>query len=257
LNPRATKTDVKYLRFLGTKNGREEEKKFLLEGWRPLRDALASEFEVEAVYFVKSAEHNLKSMEAFIRKEKIPLRELASGELDQISATEQAQGVVTVLQQRNIPAREACTGAKLVVAVDAVSDPGNIGTIIRTADWFGVDAVLLGESSASLYNEKVIRSTAGSIFHIRIAERVELRTTLRELGDQGFNVWGTDSTGKSIGERKPEKLVLVFGSEANGISDTVKTVCKEIISIPLFGRAESLNVASACAAVLSYYRLSK
>ena len=258
MNPRATKADVKYLRFLTTTKGRDEARKFLLEGWRPLVDALKSDFSVEAVYYTKAAERNLKNIEAILHDRKIPLREMTESDLDRVTATEQAQGIIAILRQIHISPERACAHANLVIALERVNNPGNVGTVIRTADWFGADAVLLNDLCASLYNEKVIRSTAGSIFHLPIAERVDLAAAINSLRARGFAVWGTDSQGTNIGEVNfTDKLLLIFGSEGAGLTQELRAACDGVLAIPPFGRAESLNVATAASAILSFYRLTK
>jgi TrmH family RNA methyltransferase len=139
-----------------------------------------------------------------------------------------------------------------------VSDPGNLGTILRTCDWFGVDAVLLGKGCVSLYNEKVVRSTSGSIFHLPIYEDVDLLKTLPELKNNGFTLVSTVMDGESLIQTLlPEKTVLVLGNEAHGVNEAVKKISDRQVSIPRFGNAESLNVGVACAVFLSQWRLVK
>jgi TrmH family RNA methyltransferase len=141
---------------------------------------------------------------------------------------------------------------------DAVSDPGNLGSILRTCDWFGVDLVILGKGCVELYNEKVVRSTVGSIFHLRVAEDVDLVETLPEMKSWGFSVVALSADAKQAYNefRFAGKSALVMGSEAHGLSRPVRSIVDTSVRIPRFGQAESLNVGVACGIVLAHLRNS-
>ena len=165
---------------------------------------------------------------------------------------------MAVVEQHKKPvSAEVLREAVFIVALDEVGDPGNLGTILRTCDWFGVDAVLLSKGCVSLYNEKVVRSTSGSIFHLPIYEDVDLIKTLPELKNNGYTVIATGMDGELLTQTLlPNKTVLVLGNEAHGVSDAVKKISDHQVSIPRFGNAESLNVGVACAVFLSQWRLA-
>lgn len=258
---RITKTELKYLRSLTVKKFRDEERKSLLEGWKPLHDALHSDFHVVSIYLVEARTPSSEQEEilAFAESQQIPVQEVSEIELHQITNTVNAQGIVAVVEQKEKAfSSETLHKAVLVVALDEVSDPGNLGTILRTCDWFGVDAVLLGKGCVSLYNEKVVRSTSGSIFHLPIYEDVDLLKTLPELKNNGFTLVSTVMDGESLIQTLlPEKTVLVLGNEAHGVNEAVKKISDRQVSIPRFGNAESLNVGVACAVFLSQWRLVK
>jgi RNA methyltransferase, TrmH family len=258
---RITKTELKYLRSLMVKKFRDEERKFLLEGWKPLHDALHSDFHVISVYLVeaRTSSSEQEAILAIAVSQNIPTQELSEIELHQITNTVNAQGVVAVVEQKEKPfSPDALRKAVFVVALDEVTDPGNLGTILRTCDWFGVDAVLLGKGCVSLYNEKVVRSTSGSIFHLPIYENVDLVKMLAEIKNSGFSIVSTVMDGESLAQTTiSNKTVLVLGNEAHGVSDAVRQVSDRQVSIPRFGNAESLNVGVACAVFLSQWRLAK
>jgi TrmH family RNA methyltransferase len=258
---RITKTELKYLRSLTAKKFRDEERKFLLEGWRPLHDALHSDFHVVSIYTIeaRTLSSEQESILAFAASQRIPVQEVSEIELHQISSTVNAQGVVAVMEQKEKAfSFDPFHKAAFVVALDEVSDPGNLGTILRTCDWFGVDAVLLGQGCVSLYNEKVVRSTSGSIFHLPIYEDVDLVKTLPELKNNGFTVVSTVMDGEPLTHTSlQDKTVLVLGNEAHGMSEAVKRISDRQVSIPRFGNAESLNVGVACAVFLSQWRMAK
>jgi TrmH family RNA methyltransferase len=144
--------------------------------------------------------------------------------------------------------------AGILVAVDSLSDPGNLGTIIRTCDWFGVDGVLIGRNSVDLYNPKVVRASMGGVFHLRIVDDVDLLSTLSQAKNSGFAVYVTDAGGEAHFDRTnySRKSVIVFGNEAWGISDQIRSLADVRVAIRRYGAAESLNVAVASGIVLSH-----
>ncbi|MCI0706824.1 MAG: RNA methyltransferase [Ignavibacteriae bacterium] len=255
---RLTKSEIKYLRSLTQKKYREQERKFLLEGWRPLAEAVGSDFVVEMIA-VSTAHRNPEENKtlANARKKSIPVKGISEKELTQISSTVHSQGVVAVVRQHEYSIENVLDGKpSLVVALDAVSDPGNLGSIIRSCDWFGVDTVLLSKGNVELYNEKVLRSTAGSIFHLPMVEDVDLKSALAQFRRAGYFVATLSGDGKenyTNGSLK-KPAVLVFGSEAHGVSEDVRAASDVVLSIPRYGSAESLNVGVACGIVLAHMR---
>jgi RNA methyltransferase, TrmH family len=253
-----SQSEIKYLRSLRQKKFRDAEHKFLLEGWRPLRDALHSSFHIE--YVAVLAEENQKNEHRIIlalaRERRIIVKELKEIQLKQVSDTVHSQGVVALVhEQAKIFDRQKIQPAQLIVACDRINDPGNLGTILRTCDWFAVDAVLLSEGSVSLYNEKVIRSTAGSIFHVQVFEDVDLENALSELKSDGFKVIATALNGKSLHTYSiPEKVVFLLGNEALGVNPELIAQADAVINIPRYGQAESLNVGIAGGIILDQWR---
>jgi TrmH family RNA methyltransferase len=149
-------------------------------------------------------------------------------------------------------------GNDFVVALDQVGDPGNLGAIIRTSDWFGVDAILLSQNSVELYNPKVVRSTMGSLFHLPILEFSDglgsFADALSKLRRGGFKLYGTQVSGISDIRTItwPKKSVLVIGNEARGISPEISRILDERVAIPKFGKAESLNASVAAGVFLAH-----
>ncbi|HEX9829786.1 MAG TPA: RNA methyltransferase, partial [Bacteroidota bacterium] len=194
------------------------------------------------------------------KKKAAQIKELSEKELGQVSNTVHSQGVVAVVHQREFRLEDVLTKqAKLIVALDAVNDPGNLGSIIRSCDWFGVDALLLGNGCVELYNEKVVRSTAGSIFHIPVVEGVDLPVALSKVKKSGYAVvtLSGDGTESYVEGRLKAPAVLVFGSEAHGVSKEVRSASDAVLKIPGYGSAESLNVGVACGIVLAHVRAEK
>lgn len=253
-----TQSEIKYLRSLQQKKYREKERKFILEGWRPLRDALHSDFRIEfiAVQEDTSQKSEHRPMLTLARERKIPVKEIKPVQLKQISDAVHSQGVIALVrQQSKLFDIKNIQHAQLVIACDRVSDPGNLGTILRTCDWFGADALLLSEGCVSVYNEKVIRSTAGSIFHIDVYENLDFETVLPNLKSDGYKVLATALNGKSLNTYPlPDKAVFLLGNEAQGILPELIGMADVSICIPRHGQAESLNVAIACGIFLDHWR---
>ena len=253
-----TQSEIKYLRSLQQKKYRDVERKFLLEGWRPLQDALESNTLIEMIAVLpgtsQTSEH--QSILARAKNRNIPIKELKQVQLQQISDTIHSQGIVTlVCQQVEAFDTKYLRSAKFIVACDNVSDPGNLGTILRTCDWFGVDAVLLSEGCVSLYNEKVVRATAGSIFHLKVFENLDFKTAISHLQSESFRLIATALDGKPLNSSiSHEKSILLLGSEAHGVNSDLLRMADEVLSIPRFGKAESLNVGIACGIFLAHWR---
>ena len=144
------------------------------------------------------------------------------------------------------------TTADYILALDGIQDPGNLGTIIRTADSANLKQIILSKNSADPYNTKVVRSTMGGIFRVNIIEVDNLEETLKQTQKNGFKVMVTVlDTQKSIFDANYNKKVIVIGNEANGISKAIQNIADEKVKIPMLGKTESLN-ASVAAGVMIY-----
>lgn len=174
--------------------------------------------------------------------------------LEEISAVEASQGVLAVVAVERL-AEGALSSCTRLLMLDRLRDPGNAGTLIRSAAWFGVDAVVTSPGTVDLYNPKVVRAAMGGLWDVGHAEVADLAGTLRELRTYGFAVYGADMEGTEIARWKPTTpSALVLGSEAHGLSDGIREEIGERISIPgrpRRGGTESLNVAVA-AGILMY-----
>jgi len=254
-----SKGDIKLLRSLSQRKMREEHGTFIVEGWRALKDALNSGRHVTFVAmtsrYVKDADYAPIIHE--IEQRKITLKELSDAELRQVSDTVHAQGVIALVAQQKASIGDfGDLERSLVVIADRIADPGNLGSIIRTCDWFGVDALILSEGCVDTYNEKVVRSTAGSIFHLHVIDHANLEEFLPSLKDRGFRIVGTAGEAKTsyASVAFQNRTALVLGSEAGGLSPATRKLCDEIVKIERHGRAESLNVVVACGIMLAHLR---
>jgi TrmH family RNA methyltransferase len=231
----------------------------MAEGWKALKDALNSGSQI--LFVTMTPKHlsnpDYRSIINEIESRSIALKEIDERELRQVCDTVQAQGVVALMRQRSYELdRKHLEHASLLVFADRIADPGNLGSIVRTSDWFAADCLILSEGCVELHNEKVVRSTSGSIFHVPIIEHADTPTTLSWLKEVGFKVVVTSADGK-ISYARAEygaKNVIVLGSEASGISPSVRAHADVVVKIPLNGKAESLNVGVAFGIVLAHLR---
>lgn len=188
-----SKKRMNLVRSLTRKKNRDQNNLFLVEGLRLTREAVLSDFEIEEAYYTSGilnqpGGHDLvRDLERKARR----IQKLTSKELQSFSSTVTTQGVLALVRKRMIGAESMLLTENvphLIVACDAISDPGNLGSIIRTCDWFAVDGLLLGRSTVDLTNPKVVRGTMGGIFRVPIAEEVDLQSTLQEAERLGYSL---------------------------------------------------------------------
>ena len=251
-----TKEKLRQIYRLKTEKGRGKEEKFLIEGLRLCQEAFSSGWDVQLVFFSSEfggsaagekliQQFSKKGTEIFRTKKK---------EIEKLTDTETPQGIMAVVKKKKFTlSRDFLKESSLLLGLDSIRDPGNLGTMIRTADAAGADGVLLSKGCVELYNPKVIRSTMGSIFHLPVVEGLDLKEVLPEMKVSGFKIFSSEvHQGKDYSRISyPEKICLLMGGESSGISKEVSNLADERIKIPLFGKAESLN-ASVAAGILLY-----
>jgi len=230
---------------LKDRKGRKETGCFLVEGRKMVEEALASDFKVRAVLVDQSRTEEFHLPESGVYA--MPSHVLAA-----VCDTKTPQGVAAVVETRHI----ARLGNRLVV-LDGVQDPGNVGTIIRTADAAGMDGVILSEQCADVFGPKTLRATMGSVFRMPMAVTADLPKLLEGLKGEGYAVISSQLDGEPFYERGPmgELFCLVIGSEGNGVSEAVQRIATHRVKLPMRGGAESLN--AAVAAGIMMYELTR
>ena len=175
----------------------------------------------------------------------------------ELTDTVTPQGIIAVCDTLDVPLAGAISaGARLVVLCDQVRDPGNLGTVIRCADAFGADAVLVSTDSVDLYNPKTVRATTGSLFHLPICVGVDVAEAVAAARAAGLGTYGADGGAHCTVDdlaRSGElarPLLWLFGNEAHGLSEEHAALVDRLVALPMYGRAESLNLSTAAAAVL-------
>ncbi len=240
-NPR-----VQAWRALKERKARLETGLFLAEGRKLTEEALSSGYQLEALLVDEAR------LADFSLPEDVSVYALPAHVLAAVCDTKTPQGIAAVVHMRS----SGVLGRK-IVALDGVQDPGNVGTIIRTADAAGLEGVLLSMQCADVYSPKVLRATMGSVFHLPVQITEDLPSALLRLREQGYSVLSSQLDGEPFYTRQRigDSFCLVIGNEGNGISDAVKATATHRLMLPMRGRAESLN--AAVAAGIMMYELMK
>ncbi len=246
---KASLNQIKLLRKLGQKKYREHERLFLVEGERAVEQVLENKLiEVHSVFIEETkADSYQLTADNFLLKKQI---------FNEISDTETPQGVIAVCRMPDETDPETLKNRTgVLIATDAIQDPGNLGTIIRTASWFGCKALLAGKGTVDIFNPKVVRSTAGATGSLEYCTG-DLADLLKPLENSGWQVLLLDGNpgAEVISEiNKTERIIIVIGNEANGISPKLLTAGRKRVMIPSYSdqkQVESLNAAIAAGIAL-------
>lgn len=238
-----SKTLVKYIHSLNNKKSRDQHGVFVAEGPKLVEELLnQNNFTLKELYCL---EEWSKTMNKFpSSSEKINI--VKDYELEKISLLKTPHSVVGVFFQKKneIPAKLN----SLTLLLDDIQDPGNMGTIIRSCDWFGVSNIICSENCVDIYNPKVVQSTMGSLGNVNISY-ASLASVIKNHKE--IPAYCADLKGLNVKKfQRPEKMILVIGNEGNGVSDEVKSVCSGSLTIKKYGNAESLNAAIATSVFL-------
>lgn len=237
-----SKNQIKLITSLQQKKYRKQEQLFFAEGVKVVQELLHSNFELQDLFTTK---------QDFLTVPKNKVHAISEVELKKISALTTPNTCLAVFK---IPKVKEMVEKGLIVALDDVRDPGNLGTIIRLCDWFGIETLFCSEESVDIYNPKVVQATMGSISRVNVVYG-NLETFLSQTK---LLVFGTFMDGNNIyQEELPKEGIIIMGNEANGISTSVEKLVSERIAIPRFGNlqvTESLNVATATAIILSEFK---
>jgi RNA methyltransferase, TrmH family len=255
-----TKRHLRELKDLGKKKAREEQGRFLVEGLRMAEEAAESDFQILEVLSTEACAGTVPGQTVLNKfRRKNPLfSTISERDLASISDTVTAQGVIAVVSVRKFELESMLqpTQRSLIVGLDAVADPGNLGSMIRTCDWFGVNGVVIGQGSVELYNPKVLRSSMGGIFRLPIVEDAVLLSIIDRLKNSGYTIYVADADGEAFAEelQYADRAFVIMGNEARGASASLKHAANHRVAIRRYGLAESLNVGVACGVVLSAIR---
>lgn len=252
-----SKNQLKSVRALHQKKEREASQLFIAEGTRCVLETAAGPFTVEGIYALPGW---LEEHGGAVSALGIPCEAVTQAEMERISALSTPGPVLAVIRMLPSPVPVSPDPARLTLVLDEIRDPGNMGTIIRTADWFGIRQVICSPGSVEIYNPKVIQSTMGSFNRVRTAY-VPLQEYLRQF-PPGLNIYGTVLDGNDLYEETLSPAgVIVIGNESQGISEELLPLLTHRLTIPSFtghentdGHAESLNAAVAAALVCAEFR---
>ncbi len=246
---------VKDIKALKIRKNREESKEFYIEGERFIEEALKEKEQIKRVFVSESFLNKRAYSPIFsaLEKEKADSCIVPDKLFREISDTENPQGIIAVMEMKQCGLSDFINSEGFVIILEALQDPGNMGTIIRTADAAGCRGIVVSKGCVDIYNPKVLRSTMGSIFHVPICFSDSLTSTIVEIKSKGFRVLGAHLSGAlTVYEADMRgKTAIIIGNEANGMSDEAALLVDQLLKIPMPGRAESLN-ASVAAGILMY-----
>jgi len=243
---------------LKRKKGREDSGLLFLEGERLVRDAIESGIALEYCVFMSTGVERFMRLCNVLREVSVPTYISTEKEFTTISDTVHSQGILAVARLESESAIEILKKENPVLSMFfELSDPGNLGTILRTTDWFGSGGVFLSKGSVDATNPKVVRASMGSIFRIPIASIDDETFFLHAAKQEGYFIYAsTVKSGHPVQSLiQSRKTLVLFGNEAHGLPDEIITLADARVSIPSFGNAESLNVAIAHAIILSHFAL--
>lgn len=252
-----TRSQIKFIKSLSDKSARTESGFFVVEGTKMVAEAFVSNFVVEEVFVTSAVTPSAFSTRG-ANGRKVSFTEVSPAEMDRISHFKTASGALALVRMPEYEFDADVPGKELVLALDGVQDPGNVGTIIRIADWFGINNIICSPSTADCYSPKVVQSTMGAVFRVKVHYE---DLTLRLSGALRKNVaiYGTMLEGDNIYEAELTSAgIIVMGSEGRGISPSVAGLIDRKLLIPPYRveecGSESLNVAAATAIVCSEFR---
>ncbi|WP_182200374.1 TrmH family RNA methyltransferase [Paraliobacillus salinarum] len=219
---------------------REQTNHFLIEGTHLVEEAIKSDWSIETLIVQEN-------MDIPFSNGDFDIITVSANVMDHLADTKTPQGIMAVVNRKEI----RLTNNHRLLLLDSIQDPGNVGTMIRTADAAGFTGVILGENTVDLFNDKVIRSTQGSLFHIPVIQ-ANLETFCRKLKKESVSIWAsTLERADAINELTvPDKVALIVGNEGAGVSSTLIEQADQRVHIPIYGQAESLNVSVATGIML-------
>lgn len=243
-----TKAEIQFVRSLADKRTRDTERLFIAEGAKLVEEIIASRLTIRHLYTTRpdctyrnAALIDAKSME-------------------RISQLKSATDVLAVVEQPRHKLDIKGLGTKLTLALDGVQNPGNLGTIIRLADWFGIEDVICSSECADLYNSKVVQATMGALLRVKVHYVDDLAALLRSVATNNTPIYGTLLDGNNIYDDKSltERGIIVMGNEGRGLSDECRSALTHKLFIPPYPAdaptSESLNVAMATGIILAEFR---
>ena len=246
-NPRSDR--VRAVRALSRRSARVRSGRFLAEGPQAVREAVRwRPGEVLDLYLTAEAAGRHTDIAEAAARRGVRVHEVSDDVLAAMCDTEAPQGLAAVCRVAPAALEDVlAAGPRLLVLLTHVRDPGNAGTVIRGADAAGADAVLVSESSVDVHGPKVVRSTAGSLFHLPVVTGLAVEPTLQRLRTHGIRLLAADGAGDAtlgaVDLARPHAWVM--GNEAWGLEPHVRQACDEVVRVPIYGRAESLNLAMA------------
>ena len=245
---------IKHIRKLKEKKYRDEFNEYVIEGVKIVEEAIKENVKIKQVIVcndtTKTYEIPTHIMLEIAKYDCIYVTDKIFNLITQVT---NPQGIMAIIEKNN-ENNEIDYSQEIIVALDDVQDPGNLGTILRTVDSIGLNQIVVSKGTADAFNSKVVRSTMGAIFRIKIIEKEDLIKTIKDIRKHHFKLLVTSlQTENSIYDIDFYKKIIVIGNEANGVSKEIQEIADEKTKIPMLGKTESLNASVAAGIVMYEY----
>ena len=236
---------------LKNKKFRDESGLFLVEGQKQISE-ISKEWNIKHLFVC----HGDGGIDIDVNSS-VPMTQVSEKIFNKLSSTPSPQGIVAVVEKRHYDVEKILKGNGLFVVLENIQDPGNVGTIIRSADAFGAKAVFVSKGSADIYSDKTIRSTMGSLFHIPVIDEISIAETLAGMKKHKISIFAASLKGKKTLKncRFPLKSAILIGNESKGLESDTESMADTLFKIEMPGKAESLN--AAIAASIAMYEAAK
>lgn len=243
---------IKHIKKLKEKKYREEYKEFIIEGAKMIEEAIQENANIKSVIICDDCKNQCaipnELMYEIAKKKCIYVDEKIFSTITDVI---NPQGIMAIVEKTDSKEEKIDYSQDVFLILDNIQDPGNMGTILRTADSLNINQIIVSKGSADIYNLKVVRSTMGAIFRVKVIESEDLTKTIKEMKKNKIKICATDlKTDKSIYDIDYHKTAIIIGNEANGVSEKVLDLADNKIKIPMPGKTESLNAAIATSVIL-------
>ena len=246
---------IKNIKKLKEKKYRDLNNEYIIEGIKVIQEAIQENAKIKQIIICDDCEKNSNiSQEMMYEIAKYECIYVTNKIFTSLTDVKNPQGIMAIVEKNSSKEEKIDYNQDIIVALDDIQDPGNLGTILRTVDSIGINQILVSKGTADSYNPKVVRSTMGAIFRVKIIECEDLEKTLKEIKKHKFEILVTSlQTENSIYDIKYNKKVIVIGNEANGVEEKIQNMADVKVKIPMLGRTESLNASVATGIILYEY----
>ena len=245
---------IKHIKKLKDKKERDISGEYLIEGVKLIKEAIQEKAKIKQIIVCDECERTeIISQDLMYEIAKYECIYVTKKIFEYITEVKTPQGILAIIKkesnEKNIDYNQ-----DIIIALDGIQDPGNLGTILRTVDSVGLNQILVSKDTADCYNPKVVRSTMGAIFRVKVIECEDLANTLKEIKKHKFSILTTSlQTENSIYDVEYKKDVIVIGNEANGVTEKIQNLADKKVKIPMLGKTESLNASVATGVILYEY----
>ncbi len=246
-----TKKEIQTIRSLKTSHGRKKHRAFIVEGVKNIQELLLSDLHIKDFYLTRNTETMKNGYFKRMAEEKaLDFKLLNDQDFKKISTMQNPEGALAVCQKPHT--KPLTQGVLPAIYLSKINNPGNLGTILRSAAWFGIRNILLSKNSVDPYNPKVVRASMGAVFRLSVITDIDENQFVKYIKTKQIPFFSADLKGENpVTFQPPKQYVLGFGSESHGVSQKLSEVAQTKLSIPRFGTGESLNLAVSASILLN------